>query len=187
MIITISGVPCSGKSSAIEIFKNKYGFESISTGEIYRKEAEKANMSVLEFNKNNRDMDIDHRIDNRSIEIGKNRIHEDIIFDSRMAWFFIPNSFKVFLTIPSEVMAKRLFDSNRDSNEKHGTIRDSERSLIERFNSENARYMKLYGVDNTNLKNYDLVIDNTDLTPEETAEIIFKEYQKYKKNKNPGV
>lgn len=181
MIITISGVPCSGKSSTIEIFKNKYGFESISTGEMYRKEAEKANMNVLDFNKENKDMDIDRRIDNRSVEIGKKKLQENIIFDSRMAWFFIPDSFKVFLTIPSEVMARRLFESDRDLREKQGTMKESERSLIERFNSENSRYMRLYGVDNTNLKNYDLVIDNSDLSPEETADIIFREYQKYLK------
>ena len=179
MIITLSGVPCSGKGTCVSILKNKYVFDSISTGDLYRQEAKKVGMDVLEFNQKNKDYDIDKKIDDMSKEIGKKRKDDKLIFDSRMAWFFVPYSFKVFITIPHDVMAERLYNSDRDIKEKSSSKEEAKRRLISRFDEENKRYRLLYGVDNTNLGNYDFVIDNSNMTPEETADAIYDEYKKF--------
>lgn len=183
MIITMTGVPCSGKSTSIEVLKKKYGFDSISTGELYRKEAEKFGLNVLDFNILNTDYSIDKKIDAMSKKIGTERANDKLIFDSRMAWYFVPKSFKVFLYLPEDEMAKRLYESDRSPEEKNMTIEQAKKSLVDRFKSENDRYKKLYGVSNTNHKNYDLVIDTEKLTPEEVADIVYDKYLEYiKKN-----
>ena len=45
-------------------------------------------------------------------------------------------------------------------------------SAIERKKSENLRYITKYGVDCSNPQNYDLIIDTTDISPEQVSEII---------------
>ena len=48
--ISISGYPCSGKSTIIEYLKNNYNFNVISGGGLYREEAKKRNVTVLQLN-----------------------------------------------------------------------------------------------------------------------------------------
>ena len=47
-----------------------------------------------------------------------------------------------------------------------------------RRQSEQARYMHLYGVDIKDLKNYDFVIDTSDISPETVAGRIAEAYLK---------
>ena len=49
MNITISGLPCSGKSSIANYLAEKYGFKKINAGQIFREEAEKRNLTLNEL------------------------------------------------------------------------------------------------------------------------------------------
>ena len=51
MIISLTGKPCSGKSTVAQVLKDKYGFKIYSVGEMFKEEASKRNMSAEEFNK----------------------------------------------------------------------------------------------------------------------------------------
>ena len=51
--------------------------------------------------------------------------------------------------------------------------------LIKRYSLENERYWNLYGVRKEDESNYDLVIDTTNQTPEDTADVIEREYKKW--------
>ena len=51
--------------------------------------------------------------------------------------------------------------------------------MIKRYNSENERFFKLYGVHKEDMSNYDLVVDTTDNTIEENARIIEEAYQEW--------
>lgn len=183
MIITITGKPCSGKGTVSKLFAQKYNFEYICTGDMFRECAAKLGFaSVLEFQQNYKDiLSFDKQIDNQTAEIGKTRINENIIFDSRLAWHFIPNSFKVFIDIDWDTAAKRLLTANRSS-EKVSDIQSAKQTLLDRWEEENSRYLKLYQTNNTNSNNYDLVISSSNLTPEEVAEKIYEEYKKFMQN-----
>lgn len=65
------------------------------------------------------------------------------------------------------------------STESFDTLEAQKADLIKRYNLENERYFKLYNVHKEDLKNYDLVIDTTNSTPEEIAEKIKEEYEKW--------
>ena len=74
-------------------------------------------------------------------------------------------------------LTKRAFyDVNRKSTENFNTIEEQKNNIILRFNLENKRYFNLYGVHKEDLKNYDLIIDTTNLAPEQVAEMIYNEY-----------
>ena len=105
------------------------------------------------------------------------------MFDSRLAWHFIPHSFKVFLDLDEDEMAKRLVNSDRTGKEKYTDIEEAKRTVIERFNAENVRYQKFYGIDNLDMSNYDLVLSSKNKTPEQLAEIVYNAYKKHFKIK----
>ena len=183
MIITITGKPCSGKGTASKEFCKKYGFEYIGTGNMFREYAKQYGHDILSFQEQSSLVTkIDNLIDTKIYQIGQTKLNENIIIDSRLAWHFIPNSFKVFIDIDDETAAKRLFSANRDS-ESVQTLEEAKQSLIERWNIENERYQKLYNIDNLNLNNYDLVINSKNLTPMQVVEEIYKNYQKFLKKK----
>ena len=183
MIISLTGKPCSGKGSVGKEFAQKFNFEYLSTGDIFRSVCLDLNInSILDFNNDKRVYQIDSEVDNRTKQIGKTRLDENILLDSRLAWHFIPNSFKVFLDVSIDEAANRLLNANRDS-EPVANINEAKKVLTERWDAENERYKKLYKTDNTNLKNYDLVILTDNKTIEEIVLEIEKAYKKFLKNK----
>ena len=182
MIITMTGVPCSGKSSVVNYLKEKYDFKVISISKIFRERASELGVDALKLNQmiqeGKMDQSLDKQMDELSVKLGKEYDGQRVIFDSRLAWHFVPNSFKVYILVSPEVMLERLKNSDRAENEKNA-VSSLGNSLLERYNLENVRFKEMYGVDHKNLSNYDFVIDNSSLTIEETAEKIYEEYLKF--------
>ena len=179
MIITITGKPCSGKGSISKYLCEKYNFEYICTGDMFRDLSKQFGYeNILHFQKNHDKIkEIDKIIDSKIESIGKKRIDDDIIIDSRLAWHFIPNSFKVFVDIDWNTAADRLLKSKRET-ENVQTLASAKRTLIERWDTENTRYQELYQTDNTNLDNYDLVI-TSDGSIEDLSEYVFEKYKEF--------
>lgn len=174
MHITLTGKPFAGKGETSKIFE-KLGFEVVHMGELYREVAKERGLDVLELNKLG-DVTVDDMVDKKLIEIAKEKKDEEIVFDSRIAWHFLPDSFKVFLDVEAHVQAKRIMGAKRDSEKTNLTFEEALESAKQRWNLENGRYQKLYHIDNLNKSNYDLVIDTTQNTPRENATQILKEF-----------
>ena len=95
-------------------------------------------------------------------------------------WYAVPESFKVYLKVDIDVAAKRAFeDVMRKSSEKFDTVEEQKQDMQKRYKLENERYWELYGVRKEDESNYDLVIDTTNLTPEQVADKIEQEYIKW--------
>jgi cytidylate kinase len=169
--ISISGDLGSGKSTVCRYLKEKYGLNVYSIGRIQRSLAQKYNMDVLAFNKYmETHPEIDEEIDTELTKIG--RLDQDMVLDSRMAWHFVPDSFKVYLTVEIDEAARRIMNDQRGKIETYSSIEDAKESLIARKKCENLRYITKYGVDCSDMSNYDLIIDTTSITPEQVAEKI---------------
>lgn len=179
MIITISGKPCTGKSTMAEIFVKKYGFERIYAGAVFKQVAREMNKDITELVGSEQIYEVDYRVDNELKKIYETRSNENILIESRTAWSFMPDAFNVFVDVSDEVMAARLFNSERSILERGENIDEAKRKVQERYNNDVERYKKIYNIDCSNLDNYDFVLDNSNLTPEETAEKIFEAYQNY--------
>ena len=182
MIITITGKPCSGKGTVAKAFCEKHNFQYIGTGNMFRKYTKQYGYDVLSFQEQSEKVkEIDKLIDNQIYELGKTKLNEDIVIDSRLAWHFIPSSFKVFIDIDDQTAGERLLSANRET-EKTTNIADAIKSLQARWNVENERYQELYNIDNLDLNNYDFVINSKGKTPTEIVEAIYKEYKKFIKS-----
>lgn len=180
-IIALTGDLASGKGTVSKILMEELNFGVYRNGEYFRKLAKEKGMSVTEFNayvENHPEIDI--QIENSASEYAKD--HDDFIIDARLGWYAVPESFKVYLTVDIDVAANRAFsDPNRKETEKFNTIEKQKQDIIKRFNLENERYWELYKVRKDDMSNYDLVIDTTNLTPQEVANKIKQEYEKWLK------
>lgn len=171
--ITLTGDLGSGKSAVSSILCEKTGFEYLSTGRIQRKIAEDMGVDTLELNRlADTDPSIDERIDSVFISLAHDP--KGYVVDSRMAWFFIRGSFKVYLQTDVRVAAQRIMNDPNRNREQYASEDEAVEKILARKASENARFLSKYGADCANLNNFDLVIDTTNKTREEVAELILQ-------------
>ena len=181
MHITITGRLGSGKSTVAKIIVEKYGYTYYSTGNIMRELAAEAGLSICDYNKRIADDPTeDRKIDDRTREVAIARRDENMVFDSRMAWFFAPDTFKVYVTVDPAVAAARVNIDPRPG-EPNSEI-EIYHELEERSKVEQARFIKFYGegADYYNQKNYNLIIDSTTRTAEEVANAIWAAFEAYR-------
>jgi len=179
--ITISGSLGSGKSAVSSILKEKLELEVESVGSILRKMAQNYGMSTNDFNKYiENHPEVDYELDEFVRKEGLKITPK--IFDSRLAWHFIPQSFKVFLYVKDDIAAKRVFNDTKRVNEQYENESDTLFHIIERRKSEVFRYKKQYNLELENLYNYDLVIDTSYSLPEEIANKIISNFINNNKN-----
>lgn len=95
-------------------------------------------------------------------------------------WYAVPDSFKVYLKVDLDVAAQRaLDDPNRKDSENFSTFEEQKADMKKRFELENERYFKIYGIHKEDLNNYDFVLDTTNLKPEEVKNRIIEAYKKW--------
>ncbi len=174
--ITITGDLGSGKSAVSRILCERTGFEYVSTGRIQRQLAQEMGLDTLEMNRRaDTDPSIDQRIDGIFVDLGKDP--KGYVVDSRMAWFFLPGSFKVFLQADVTVAAGRIISDPTRKSEEYETIEEAVQKILARKQSENDRFLSKYGADCADMNNFDLVVSTTQRSPEAVAEIILKAVQ----------
>ena len=181
MIISISGLPGSGKSTVAKKLAKKLGFERIYIGAILRKVAEQKGISILDLMKEEEtDSSIDEEVDKMVTDFGVNK--DNFIIESRTAFHFIPDSLKIFIKVKIEEGTKRIFadlkKEERKEEEKTSSVEGLAKKLKERLEIDQERYKKYYGVDYLDEANYDLVIDSTYLTPAEVMRKIMVEVER---------
>jgi predicted cytidylate kinase len=174
--ISVTGDLGSGKSTICRQLNTLYDLGIYSTGAIQRKIADEMGMSTFELNKYMESHpEIDRRIDDGLVELSASP--DDIVIDSRMAWHFVEDTYKVFLTADGTVAAKRVVGDDLRSSEKYPDIEAAKQQLKARKASENYRYAQKYGVDCRDLRNYDIVVDTTSASPALIADLIMASFK----------
>ena len=185
-IITIAGSLGSGKSSTANKVAEILGYSRASTGDFMRSIADKrgvtlADLSAMAEGDNGA---IDKELDDHNKEIGEK---DNVVLDSRLGFFFVPVSFKVFLELDPSIAADRILNDaknnpnrNKESNDGFDSKESVIKSITERKASEQKRYRELYGIaDNTAPENFDLVINTATIPLEVVANKIIEEYKNW--------
>lgn len=180
--ISVTGDLGSGKSTVCSILEKRMKAERVTLGNINRKMAAEMNMDAVEFNKF-----IVGKPEFDKIFDDYQRAYEDkpgnCIIDSRLGFHFVPSTFSFYLKTELQESAKRIMNAGRSS-EVYNSLEEAVRKINERREAERIRFKECYGVDILDMSNYDCVIDTTNATPEEVAEIMIEKYIQYKKENN---
>ena len=178
MIISFSGAPGSGKSTIAQMLADKLAWPRYYIGRIWREMAKKEGVDVATYSKlNENNPDNDKKIDEYQREIGQKE--DNFVIEGRTSWYFIPQSFKIYLDVDQEVGAKRIFGSLQRKNDRNEadnltSWQDVLANNKERIASDDRRYRKYYKIDVYNRKNYDYYLDTTDLTPEQVFQSVYE-------------
>jgi predicted cytidylate kinase len=159
-IITLGGMPGSGKSSTGKLLAENLEYTRLSSGDFFREMAHTRGMTVEEINKAaENDPTIDHQTDEWIRAQGEK---ENIVMDSRTAFHWIPDSFKVFLKLDPHIAALRTYEHIKEVGRVGQSAMSPEevyKNTLKRIESERKRYETLYGIDYIDELQYDLVVD----------------------------
>jgi len=160
-IVTLAGSPGSGKSSTARAVAAALGFRHFSSGDLFRELAANRGESIEAMNISaEAQRDIDLEVDNLLQDIYRNQ--ERLVIDSRMAWHWMPGSFKVFLLLDPDTAAERIFAHLQQGgrvSEDAASVQEVRQSIDRRFASEQRRYAALYHVNPTDPLNFDVVFN----------------------------
>ncbi len=188
MIISISGAAGSGKSTIAKMLAEKLGWPRYYIGGIRRQKAKEKGMTLAEYNKlGEADPSTDFEVDEYQKELGEKE--DNFIMEGRTSWHFIPRSFKIYFDVDEKEGAKRIFADLKNSQKRNEgrnlkSAEDVLRSTQERRQSDVKRYKKYYNIEVYDKKNYDYVLDTTNLGIKEVFDIVYALCGDFEKNKN---
>lgn len=168
--ISITGDIGSGKSTISKLLAEKLNMEIIDSGQLYRKFAEEKNLNVLEQNKSD-DHSIDVKIDTYIEEVGKTKTN--VLFVSRLAWYFVPNSIKIYLKVNPILAAERIAKDVRIG-EEHKSAEETLEYNYNRKQLELDRYKQMYSIDDpSGYSNADIICDIGYNSIEEVVDVLY--------------
>ncbi len=168
--ISLAGDLGSGKSTVSKILCERLGAKYYSTGAICRALASEMGMDIIEMNRYmETHPEFDKKIDDGLVALSD--VDECMIVDSRMAWHFVRDTFRVYMSTELEESARRILSAGR-AEEQVASFDEMVEKIRARRGSESLRYSEKYGVNIIDMNNYSLVIDTTYASPEEVAECI---------------
>ena len=168
--IVIAGDVGVGSSTLGQNLAKKLGWEYRSAGDFFRAYAKENNLPL--WDKASIPDEVDKRIDNELIDKIKNG--KGYVFDTHYGGWFarnLPDVFKILLTCDRDVATQRILERKHTHDETPEEIEKRREGLY-------AKFKKLYSDDNyEGPKYFNLVIDTTNSTPEETLQTALKSFR----------
>ncbi len=180
--ITIAGDLGSGKSTVANHLISNINYRIESAGLIFRRLAEQHGMTAKEFNQFiESNPKYDNMVDDTIKEMGAKE--ENIIFDSRLAWYFVPKSFKIYMYVDVDTATERIFNDKGRVSESYSDMATAKKEIIERRESEVLRYKTFYNIDINNYSNYDFIIDTSHATKDEVNDAVLSNFKAFEQGK----
>lgn len=175
MVISLTGMPGSGKSTVGRELAKSLGVPFYSMGDLRAKMAMERGLTIDQLNElGEREAFTDNDADAYQTKLGESG--ESFVVDGRLSWHFIPRSFKVFLDVDDTEGARRIYGASqkhaRPDERPYASVDDAKEAIAARVASDRRRYEKYYGVDFTDRARYDLVVDTTSFPAKEVIKRI---------------
>jgi len=176
-IITVTGETGSGVSTVTQKLAESMDYRRFSAGGLFRNIARQRNMTVEQLNDYaRRNNAINREIDTLIRQLGEG---SETVLDARLGYYGIHDSFRVYLLDP-DIAAHRIYADICDGKRYEAgatTVEQTIISLERQGESAQERYFHDYGVDITNTRPFDLVINTDDKTPEEIVLLVKNGYR----------
>lgn len=185
-IVTINGRPGAGKSTVAHALAKRLGYRVVDVGQWRRKEAQRRGMTLAAFNAwaEKHPKAGDWAFEQRFIRAV--RRNPRTIVTGRVAFHFLPESFKVFLDVAPREGARRSLEDRHDRVNEIGvrpTIATIMRLHRQRIQSDTRRYRKLYGINIFLRRNYDFVLNTSRIPIPQMVKTVSQAFQTWKRKK----
>ena len=162
--ITVSGHPGSGTSTLVANLSSTLNWSNMNGGDIFREEAKRRGIPLEEFSRLCLvDEQVDRELDTELMRRMKIEDGPEIV-ESRLAGWWAQQleleCTRVWSNVDEEERAKRVV------NREGGSISVQRTKIIQRMESDSARYSKLYGIDIESMEPYDCVINGDNMSAE---------------------
>lgn len=171
MIITITGLPGSGKTTVVKELAKHLHIKHYSMGDLFRKIAKKRKISVLQLTKQSGK--ISDELDRIQKNIAKK--NKNAIIDSRLGAYLIKNAHaRIYIYAPLKTRVNRIAKRDKISYKKalHETLA--------REREELKHYKKEYNIDYRNKKLYNIILNTEGLSIEESTKRLINKINKLK-------
>lgn len=171
--ITIFGLAGTGTSSAGRALAARLSVEFLSPSKFFREQAARLGLDLYQFEALCMKEDkYDRELDTLIADYG--RTHDAFVVESRLAWYFIPDSFKVKFICDTDERLRRV--ALRDGL----SIDEAREKTFLREGLGRERYQSMYGINEFAPDNaFDLIVDTTHIGVDEVVERIVTAIEEY--------
>ncbi|MGA2971851.1 MAG: (d)CMP kinase [Candidatus Bathyarchaeia archaeon] len=172
LVITVSGPHGTGKSTYAKALAEALGLRYVCAGELFRDLAKERNLSLEAFsNLAAEDPTIDKMIDERTKAEARKG---GIVIDAQLGAWMVKDiaHVKLLMVAPDEVRFKRIADRDGTS------LASAKKETIAREEIQKQRYEKYYGIEVDDPGIYDLKIDTSLYSVEQTKSLVIAEVRK---------
>ena len=166
MIVTVSGLHGTGKSTYAARLAKSLKLRHVSAGVLFRRIAKERDLTLEEFGKTALDdPSIDRLIDDETM---KEAEKGNVVIDGQLAgWVLKENSdLRIYLTAPDGVRLSRI--AKRDG----VGLEEAKRQTTQREKVQLERYRRHYGLNVEDKTIYHLLLDTSILSIDETSEVL---------------
>jgi len=169
LIIAVAGPAASGKTTGAKALAEAFGLKYHSVGSIFREKAEKLGISIEELSKTRSD-ELDLEADKETL---RRMMEGDVVIEGRLVGILATlikhiekdgevAIVRMLYNPPLKVRAER--HSQRESIPYDASLN----MIIERDKADKEKYSKMYGIEDfTDPKYYDIILDNSEWSPED--------------------
>ena len=173
-VIRMTGFPGSGKSTLAERAAKLLGYDLHQIGKIFRREADILHMSIEDYYRQV-DTAFEREVDRLQEELMMR--NDDLVVDGRMApWLrcgFRAVNVKVVVSQTEGALRLLRRPENRDRTVAEMITRAAERIILER-----EHFRSLYGIADHLDGRFDIVLDTTKWTEEETLQRFLESFRR---------